>query len=448
MRSLLTATCLVALFATSALADYRTLETSAAQDRALERLSALAGPGKVFLLDLDSTLLDTRPRQVAILRAWAAREGKTELSGLCVEHFQSWDFKETLKRAGVKIKTIPALEKQVRKAWGKAFWTNEALAYDLPLPGAAALARRLHAKGATLAYVGRRSTQGVGTKAALVRFGFPIDERAQLVLDVVEKVTGGRKARSAAARAARAKSLEKAASLGEVVAALDNDGMRIDAYRAKFTKALVIHVRTDGPGFTNSRGPSLQGFLRTSDVVPHPGQNPDVPKPETPLTIVGIPDGDTVKAETPEGEVVTLRLIGIDTPEKGPLYDRASMAGKKRRHIAGYGERLVANKAAWKEAKVFLEGLLAQGKVHLEYDPNNDRSGHRDSTSSRRVLAYLFVVTKDGTRIDVNAELCRGGYTLDYAHRYPHRRGVEFRELIRQAKAARKGYWSPRWQPL
>ena len=203
MRTLLSAACLVALFALPLHADYRTLEVSARQDKVLAELEGLAAPGRVFILDLDSTLLDTRPRQVAILRAWAAREGKAELSGLCVEHFQSWDFRETLKRAGVKISEIPALEKLVKQAWREGFWSPAALVHDLPLPGAAAFVRRLHAKGATVAYVGRRGSQEAATKAALTRFGFPLDERALLVCDLVEKVEGGRKARTKAARAKR-----------------------------------------------------------------------------------------------------------------------------------------------------------------------------------------------------------------------------------------------------
>lgn len=447
MRTLLSAACLVALCALPLRADYRTLEVSPGQDKVLTKLEALAGPGKVFLFDLDSTLLDTRPRQVAILRAWAAREGKTELSGLAVDHFQSWDFRETLKRAGVKISEIPALEKLVKKAWRKGFWSPRNLVYDLPLPGASALVRRIHAKGAIVAYLGRRSTQEKATLASLERFGFPLDERAVLVCDVVEEVEGGRKARNKAARAAHEAALTKAAGLGAVVACLENEGPKIDALRTRFPDAMGIHVRTDGPGFTQSRGAYLEGYLRTSDSAPRPGSNPDIPDPKTPLKVVNVPDGDTVKAETPQGERLTLRLIGIDTPEKDPLYERASMAGKKARHIAGYGETLVADLKAWVVAKEFLIGLLNQGQLHLEYDPDNERSGHRDSTSSRRVLAYLYVVKPDGSRIDVNAELCRQGYTLDYAFRYPHKRDQEFRKLIHEAKAAGRGYWAPKWQP-
>lgn len=429
----------------SARADYRTLDTSDGQDALIAALTSRALAGKVILLDLDSTLLDTRPRQVAILRAWAAREGEVQVSGLSPEHIQSWDFRETLKRAGVQIAAIPALEKKVKKAWREGFWRNENLIYDLEIPGAARLARSLHAQGATLVYFGRRESQAAGTKASLARFGFPLDERAQLLLDAVAKVEGRKEQRQAVIDA-RAKVFAQAEALGEVTAAIDNEGPSVDELRARFGGALVIQMMTDGPGMTQSRGPKLSGFLRSSDKVARPGSNPDVPSSETPLEVLSVADGDTVKAKTPEGEVLTLRLIGIDTPEKDPLYDRASMADKKARHVKGYGPRLVADKNGWKEAKVFLEGLMARGKLYLEYDPNNEKSGHRDSTSSRRVLAYLFVVTPEGERLDVNALLASEGFTLDYAFRYPHKRGEEFRALIKAAKEAKRGYWSDRWQ--
>jgi endonuclease YncB( thermonuclease family)/phosphoglycolate phosphatase-like HAD superfamily hydrolase len=448
MSRFASALALVLLVSVAANADYRTLATSPAQDQLLDEVSKSAVAGKIVVFDLDSTLIDTRSRQVAILRAWAAREGVTELQALTLDHFQSWDFKETLKRAGVPLDKIRPLSKRVRKAWGKEFWRNESLVHDLPLPGAARYVRELHARGATVVYMGRRSSQTAGTRATLTHCGFPLDDRARLVLDEVEQVKGGRKKRSLAARAARERSLTSIAALGSVVATFENEGNKVDRLRQRWAQARVIHVRTDGLSYTQSRGPSIRGYLRTRDTVPHPGSNPDIPDPKTALAIERVPDGDTVVARTPQGEKITLRLIGIDTPEKSPLYGRSNMAGKKQRHVVAYGKRLVDAPKAWVEAKTFLIGLLDQGSLHLEYDPNNAESGHRDSTSSRRVLAYLFVVTSEGKRIDVNAELCRRGFTYDYSKRYPHKRGAEFRQLIEKAKKEGIGYWSARWRPF
>ena len=428
-------------------ADYRPLATSPEQDEVLAEVLERAGPGRVVLFDLDSTLIDTRPRQVAILRAWAAREGVLELAGLQPEHIQSWDWAETLKRAGAPFPRIKDLAKRLRQPWSEGYWSDEALVHDLPMAGAPAYLRALHAKGATLAYVGRRTSQEAGTQRSLERLGFPLGERARLVLDEVPEAKS-RKARKAAAQAARERSLASVAALGSVVAAFENEGHRVDDLRQRWPGSRVVHIISDGMAYTQTRGPRICGWLSQGEGArPEPGKIPDVPRPETPLEVVRVPDGDTVVARAPWGEQLTLRLIGIDTPEKDPLYERADMAGKKARHVAAYGAKLVANPKAWVEAKTFLSELLGKGELHLRYDPSNADGGHRDSTLSRRVLAYLFVRTAEGVELDVNAELCRAGYTLDYAKRYPHERGAEFRRLIEAARAAGRGYWSAKWRP-
>ncbi|MGE0712211.1 MAG: thermonuclease family protein [Planctomycetota bacterium] len=426
-------------------ADYRVLATSETQDKVLDEVLGRAGPGKVVLFDLDSTLIDTRPRQVAILRAWAAREDVTELQALSVDHFQSWDWKETLKRAGVPIAKIPELSKKVRSVWSQEFWRDDSLVHDLPLPGAARFVRSVHQKGATVVYVGRRTSQEKGTRATLKRCGFPLDERARLILDEVERAET-KKARRSAAREAHEATLASVAAVGSVVAAFANDGTGVDELRERFQDAVVVHVHTDGVLYTRRPGPWVHGFLRSADVVPRPGAIPDVPDPKTPLKVLKVSDGDTVTGETPDGERFTLRLIGIDTPEHDPLYDQANMADKKRRHVEGYGQKLVDDRKAWEVARDFLQATLARGELHLRYDPANAENGHRDSTMSRRLLCYLWVKLPDGQWIDVNAELCKQGYTLDYAKRYPHLRGAEFSGYVQAAKQARVGYWSDRWQ--
>ena len=436
--------CSLLLVADLARAEYRTLETSPQQDALLARALELAGPGKVVVLDLDSTLLDNRPRQVAILRAWAAREGRVELEALWPEQIQEWELEGAFRRAGVAPRRVRELERAARKAWRSEFWTDEALVFDLALPGAARFARELHARGATLAYVGRRATQEAGTRASLARLGFPLDERAQLVLDAVEG-----KAKGAADRAREA-SLKTVAGLGAVVAALENEGPKVDALRERWPEALVLHVRTDGPGVPRTQGPWTLGFLRTTDPVPAPDPDAgaDVPGEDAALTLVSVPDGDTIVVRDAHDQKLVVRLIGIDTPEKDGLYGMSYMAGKRQRHVEAYGPHLVAMPGAFELGKQVLEELLHGRQVLLRYDEANARSGHRDTTSSRRVLAYVFARGADGALVDVNAELAQAGLTYDYAKRYPHRRGDEFRALIEEAQEARRGYWGPPYQPF
>lgn len=425
------------------LPEYRVLETSAQQDGLLDQALSRAAAGKVVLLDLDSTLLDNRPRTVAILRAWAEREGLIDLGGLTPEHLQEWGLDSALKRAGIAPARVKELSKQVRAAWGKEFWSDEATAYDLPIPGAARFARALWDKGATIVYVGRRVTQAAGTERSLRRFGFPLGERAVLELDQLES---GRDEGNAAAIA----SLERARARGEVVAAIDNEGPRVDLLRERFPEALVLQMRTDGPAFLKSQGPWIHGFLRTNDAAPEPSEAGalDVPPEGAPLELVKVTDGDTIAVKDAAGEKHVIRLIGIDTPEKDGLYDQARMADKRRRHVEGYGERVVATKGSWTVARDFLQHLLEGKTITLKYDPANLKAGHRDSTGSRRILAYVWAEGSDGVQVDANMELAKNGMTLDYTPRYPHQRGAEFSKLVAEAHAEHRGYFGPEWQPF
>lgn len=437
--SLLLPLALLAL-GTSAHADFRTLEASPDQDRALDTVLSAARPGTVVVFDLDSTLIDNRMRQTAILRAWASREGIPQLEGLWPEHFQEWNLESALRRAGAP--DAHHLARRAKEVWRTEFWSDDALRFDLAIPGAARYVRAVHQRGATVLYVGRRDTQQEGTLETLARLGFPVDERAHLLCDHVEG--GGRDEGDQAWQA----TLATANEFGIVVGAFENEGPRADLLRARWPEAHVVYVRTDGPGPPKAPGLVVQGFLRTTDQRPHPGLADAVPSPDTPLSVIDVADGDTVTVQDPDGKHFVLRLIGVDTPEKDPLYDMPYMQDKKRRHIAAYGERLVEDRSAWKLGKQALIEMLKDRTVFLRYDQANAKSGHRDRTSSRRVLAYLFARGADGSEVDVNAELCRGGFTYDYAHRYPHRRAEEFRKLIEEARKAGRGYWSAKYQPL
>src|SRR5690242_4227595 len=73
--------------------------------------------GAVVVFDLDSTLLDNRPRQAQILREFGAAHGVAALAAARPEHWDSWD----LKRAMLNTGAAPAdVERLVEE--GKRFW--------------------------------------------------------------------------------------------------------------------------------------------------------------------------------------------------------------------------------------------------------------------------------------------------------------------------------------
>jgi micrococcal nuclease len=146
------------------------------------------------------------------------------------------------------------------------------------------------------------------------------------------------------------------------------------------------------------------------------------------LAVARVVDGDTF--ELSDGR--TVRLVGIDTPEKhmsGKLRSDAEETGRRAEVIQALG------RAASQEAK-----RLAGGKrVELEYDQHNASSGHEGSYG--RTLAYVWVVSEGGERrYMVNRKLVAGGYAHAYLE-YPSERGEAFQALERRAREARRGLW-------
>ena len=146
--------------------------------------------------------------------------------------------------------------------------------------------------------------------------------------------------------------------------------------------------------------------------------------------ITEITDGDTFDLSGGE----TVRLIGIDTPEKymsSKLRSDAKKTGKDVETIKALG------RAATKEAR-----RLAEGRpVALEYDQNNAAKGHEGSYG--RTLAYVWVVEEESgsPRYMVNRQLVKRGYAKAYL-KYPSERGEAFAALERQAREAARGLWA------
>jgi endonuclease YncB( thermonuclease family) len=121
-------------------------------------------------------------------------------------------------------------------------------------------------------------------------------------------------------------------------------------------------------------------------------------------------DGDTIRVRA-GGEVKTVRLVGIDAPERG--HPR-----KPREFLAD-------------EAAAALASLCGGKDVRLERDLEDaDRHG--------RLLRYAF--TADGGTL-LNRELVRRGMARVY-RRFPFSRLAEFEEAESQARREGAGLWS------
>lgn len=115
-----------------------------------------------------------------------------------------------------------------------------------------------------------------------------------------------------------------------------------------------------------------------------------VPSTKTPVTLISVVDGDTIKVQL-DNEEVTVRYLLIDTPE----------TKKPGESVQPFGQ----------EANDYNRELLSRGQIYLEFDPlesQTDRYG--------RLLAYVWV---DDTLVQselVRAGLARVGYMYKDRH--------------------------------
>jgi hypothetical protein len=216
-----------------------------------------AGPAGVIAFDIDSTLLDNRPRQAAIIRDFASAHGIPVLEAFRPEHFVTgFDTREALARAGLEPEAIARWLPALRAHWVERFFTSEACLHDIPIRGAAAYARRAHGTGVQLVYLtARPERMRPGTEEVLRRFGFPLPgPGVQLWMKPDDPAVGD----EAFKRSAHA----RLAELGRLVAAFDNEPGHVNDYRATFPEAEVVLVATGHSGRVSTLEPRVR-------VVPH-----------------------------------------------------------------------------------------------------------------------------------------------------------------------------------
>ena len=148
----------------------------------------------------------------------------------------------------------------------------------------------------------------------------------------------------------------------------------------------------------------------TTPPLPPPSAQPaDLPT----ATVVRVIDGDTVDVSL-NGQVVRLRLIGIDTPEvvdpRGP--------------VECFG----------REASAKAHELLDGQTVTLEADPSQDERDRYD-----RLLRYVWL--SDGRLF--NQEMVAQGYAFEYTYDLPYKYQAEFKQAEHDAREAQRGLWSP-----
>ncbi|MEO7327271.1 MAG: HAD family hydrolase [Minicystis sp.] len=148
-------------------------------DRVLDRIRAQVAQGPaIVVFDLDGTLMDNRPRVVAILHelAEAWRAPHPEASARCAKAQPddiSYGIVENLMRLGV---TDPALHEEGFEFWKQRFFGDPHQRHDVEICGARAYAHACYQAGAVLVYLTGRDlpNMALGSFASLRDQGFPI----------------------------------------------------------------------------------------------------------------------------------------------------------------------------------------------------------------------------------------------------------------------------------
>jgi hypothetical protein len=213
-------------------------ETAALLARVIEEARA-RGRDAVVAFDLDSTLLDNRPRQARILREYGALHRIEALAGHHAEHWQGWDARIAMRQSGVSSELIEAHIAPFRAFWREKFFTSEYCVDDRPIAGAPAYVARVLAAGARVFYVtGRHEEMRRGTVVCFERTGFAVPDGQSIELlmkPALEEHDDLYKIRTYDALRER----------GTVVAAFDNEPAHINGYRDAFPDAITVHLATD-----------------------------------------------------------------------------------------------------------------------------------------------------------------------------------------------------------
>lgn len=173
---------------------------------------------------------------------------------------------------------------------------------------------------------------------------------------------------------------------------------------------------------------------RTPTATPSPTPTP-VPTTETPrgpaegsewtVTVTRVVDGDTLEVRFPNGEVDTLRLLGVDTPETTlsrvtpDEFEGVPDTTDGRDWLYEWGER----------ASQFATRELDGERVRIAVDPDADRRG-----SFGRLLVYVYT---DGENF--NARLLEEGYARLYESTFSER--GRFADIEARAQRRNVGVW-------
>lgn len=207
------------------------------------------------LFDLDGTLIDNRPRSVAILRELSVRWREcwpeaAEVASSVEPPSIAFGIEQTLRGLGLDD---PERLAEAKSYWQGRFFHDDLLHHDQPYPGAIEFVQACYQRGAVVSYITARDRENMllGTVKSLYDLGFPFAEpRTELAMK--RRPTDHDEAfKRSAARWPGA----------HVIAAFDNEPAHCNTFAELHPEAWVFHYRS----LHSSGAPRLDGRVRSVD---------------------------------------------------------------------------------------------------------------------------------------------------------------------------------------
>jgi hypothetical protein len=201
------------------------------------------GPKGVVAFDLDSTVFDNRPRQARIVREFGAERNIAALQKCLPHHFTSgWDLEAAAISTGLSAAEAMHIYKDLKNFWAARFFTSAYCEDDVEIVGAPRFVHALlHTHVQVVYLTGRHEEMRDGTVKCLARVGLPVPQTqgVQLFMKPTQREDDD----------AYKKAMHvKLGTMGEVLAAFDNEPTHINDYALHFANVKPIHLATDHSG--------------------------------------------------------------------------------------------------------------------------------------------------------------------------------------------------------
>lgn len=211
-------------------------------------------PPPVVTFDLDSTLFDNRPRQLAILSEFAKHKKLGGVENIDYTEIDGWRVTEWVAKLAGAAGREAELKAEFKTFWRDRFFTSELCLYDHALPGAGAFVMELETMGAKIVYLtGRHEAMRDGTAKSLHAGTFP---PGTILMKPTFEMTDTQWKEIAVAEIRK---------MGDVVACFDNETTHVNRLFSAFPNAYVVWLCTDHSPEAEplpEGTPMIEGFLR------------------------------------------------------------------------------------------------------------------------------------------------------------------------------------------